>query len=342
MRQLFPLIMATAGAGLAGVSAQPVPVAPLTSEQPAPAGTGWAALAARARPGAFAAAALDPATGELLAAVDADRPMPMLGVGKAPLAAAVLTRVDAGRLSLDQKVAVGRADLSAPESPINEAWPGRTTYTVAELIEAAAGESDNTAADVLMRLIGGPRAVTTFVREAGIRGMRFDRYGRELHAQSLGLGRFRPEWAREASFAAALTAVPEERRLAAARAYLADPRDTATAYAAALFMAKLARGELLSAASTARLLEILARTGAGEGRLKAGLPTGAVLAHKTGTGRSVAGIDLATNDVGLVTLADGRQVAIASFLAGSTASAAEREAVHAETARLATADPGAS
>lgn len=71
----------------------------------------------------------------------------------------------------------------------------------------------------------------------------------------------------------------------------------------------------------------------GQKRLKAGLPPGAKLAHKTGTSGMILGINAATNDIGIVTLPDGRKYAVAIFLAGSAMPEDEREAVHASLMR---------
>ena len=79
----------------------------------------------------------------------------------------------------------------------------------------------------------------------------------------------------------------------------------------------------------------LARVATGPHRLKAGLPEGAALAHKTGTSRTVDGVTDATNDVGLFTVPDGRRVAIAAFVHASPANEVTREATIAALARLA-------
>ena len=294
-----------------------------------------ARLATQARPGILAVVVMDPATDRVLAAVNPDRPMPMQSVMKAPLAAFVFSKVDAGALQLYQKVRLTRGDLSVPRSPINDAFPGRDTYTVAELLRAAAGDSDNTAADVLLALVGGPRAATAWMRRQGFEGIRIDRFEREFQAESVGLSGSRLKWADEARYAAAVAAVPEARQRAAARAVMVDPRDTATPRATARFLARLARGELLSAASTQLLLDIMARTATGARRLRAGLAPGVGLAHKTGTSRTILGVNQATNDVGLVTYPDGRRMVIAAFLAGSTSGEAQRESVLADVARAA-------
>ena len=77
----------------------------------------------------------------------------------------------------------------------------------------------------------------------------------------------------------------------------------------------------------------MTQTTTGQARLKAGLPPAATLAHKTGTGRTDLGVNPATNDIGVITLKDGRRYAVAVFLAGSPAGDAERDAIIADVAR---------
>jgi beta-lactamase class A len=86
-----------------------------------------------------------------------------------------------------------------------------------------------------------------------------------------------------------------------------------------LFLSMLDAGELLSPASTLRLVEIMAHSPRGPERLKAGFPKGSSFAHKIGTGGTNQGLTTAYNDVGLLTLADKRSYAVAAFLTGSTA-----------------------
>lgn len=297
--------------------------------------TTGAALTARAAPAALGAALMNLENGELWAIKGSDR-FPMQSVFKAPLGAAVLAEADAGRLSLDEVITVRDEDLSPPYSPVAAAYPGRRDYTIAELLTLSVGGSDNTAADLLMRRIGGPGAVTAWLRSHGITHMRIDRYERQLQPEIAGLESFRPALKTESAYGAALAGTPPAVRQAATARYLDDPRDTTTPRDALLFLAKLARGELLSEASTARLLTIMEETPTGANRLAAGLPEGARLAHKTGTARTDLGLTPATNDIGLITLADGRQYVVAVFLSGSAQPEAEREAIIAELARAVT------
>ena len=79
----------------------------------------------------------------------------------------------------------------------------------------------------------------------------------------------------------------------------------------------------------------MTETGTGAHRIKGMLPADAVVAHKTGTSGTAAGVTAATNDVGIVTLPDGRHLAIAVFVSDSTADEAAREGVIAKAARAA-------
>ena len=296
-------------------------------------------LSARAGEARLGVALMNLESGELWAIRGSER-FPMQSVFKAPLGGAVLAEVDAGRLTLDETLTLDDENLSPPYSPVAAAYPGRRDYTVDELLTLAVGASDNTAADLLMRRIGGPGAVTAWLRSQDLSDMRVDRYERQMQPEIAGLESFRPALKTEAAYSAALAETPPEVRRAATARYLQDPRDTTTPRDALLFLSKLARGELLSDASTTRLLKVMEESRSGPNRLAAGLPEGARLAHKTGTARTDLGLNPATNDIGLITLADGRQYAVAVFLSGSTLPEAEREAIIADVARAVSAAVG--
>ena len=298
-----------------------------------------AALAARAAPGVLGFGLMNLESGEFWVRLG-DRTFPMMSVFKLPLGAAVLSEIDAGRLKLTETLTLEGEDLSPPLSPIADAWPGRATYTVEELFTAALRDSDNTAADLLMKRIGGPGAVSGWLQAKKIDEVRVDRYERELSPAVYGMASFRPAWKGAAAFAAAMATVRPERRHAATLAYMADPRDSSTPRGMLGFLHKLDEGELVSPASTRRLLDTLQQTQRGTDRIKAGLPTDASFAHKPGTSGTDQGLSAAYNDVGIFTLRDRRRYAIAAFLTGSTAAETARAALFAELGRAAVASIG--
>lgn len=265
---------------------------------------------------------------------------PMQSVFKLPLGIAVLQAVEAGRLKLDQGITIHRREFSLYHSPLAKAFKGESnSYPLRELIRLAAGESDNTAADILMREIGGPKVVTAMLQAGGIKGMSVDRYERQFQPEIFGLPGFAwSETIDEKAYRARLNALDPQRRQRALASSLTDPRDSSTPEASVLFLEAQARGNWLRDPAHSRLIdEIATNTSTGPKRIKAGLPAGSRFAHKTGLGLALDGINHATNDIGVVSLPDGRVFAIAVYLAGSRASADIREATHAAVARLAVA-----
>lgn len=263
---------------------------------------------------------------------------PMQSVFKLPLAVAVLQQVEAGKFKLDQPITVTRKDFSLFHSPLVKAFKGeRNDYPLSELIRLAAGESDNTAADLLMREIGGPQVVTRMLRDGGIQGMSIDRYERQFQPEIYGLPGF--GWDQEVdepAFRAKLKALKPRYRIASLAKALTDKRDAATPEASAEFLEALARGNWLrDPAHNAFLIKIITETKIGADRIKAGLPAGSSLAHRTGAGLTTDGVNHATNDIGIASLPDGRRFVIVTYLAGSRADAPQREAALAEVAKLA-------
>src|SRR5262249_2849220 len=164
------------------------------------------------------------------ASVQGALPLPMASVFKLPVAYELLRRVDRGVIRLDQRIAISAGDLRRGRSPIaNRAPNGGITLTIGELLEAMLVDGDNTAADLLLPLAGGPEVVTAQLDEAGLPGIRVDRSEAQLAFDAWGATPpSRAEWSPK-SVEAALAAVPEERRREAFDRFLSDPRDTATA-----------------------------------------------------------------------------------------------------------------
>ena len=94
--------------------------------------------------------------------------------------AALLHRVDAGQESLERAVSFSKSDL-VTYSPITETYAGAQPMTLSDLCEAALTMSDNTAANLVLRALGGPEKVTSFVRGLGDDVTRLDRWETELN-----------------------------------------------------------------------------------------------------------------------------------------------------------------
>jgi len=284
-------------------------------------------LEAEARPGTLGIAVSDLQTGRTWR-VNARQAFPLMSVFKAPLGATVLSEIDQGTLSRHQTVRITRSDLmTAGRSQIAATFRGNEeTFTVGQLLEAAVSRSDNTAADVLLELVGGPAVVTGFLRAHGIQGMRIDRGEDEIAREFQVSSEQRAEESKQTP------AARHARLRAGYEAYLKDPRDRATPGAAVQFLRKLWQGDLLSSDSTRHLLTLLYGQTIPD-RLRAGIPAGIRLADKCGTSYSVDGMTAAFNDIGILTWPDGHTVIVAAFLMASHASENRRNALFKDIAQ---------
>ena len=233
---------------------------------------------------------------------------PLASVCKTPIAMNMLALVDAGKFYLDDKIEVLPEEVTTSVSPIGERWPREHSFRLDEMLELMIAKSDNTAVETLYRVGGGSPAMTERFRQWGAEGIRIDRTEKQCGIDAR----------------------------ASMHRFLGDPRDTATPDGMVAFLRRAYRGELLSARSTARLFRMMEATTTGPGRIKALLPAGTVVAHKTGTTTTVNGLNGSTNDVGVITLPQGAgHLAVAFFVKGSRRADAVRELAIASLARAA-------
>jgi len=252
---------------------------------------------ARGRVG-VSAAALE--TGETIASLNFQDHFPMQSVYKLPISMAVMKQVDAGKIKLDQKVAVTRSDFVrvGQYSPIRDRNPNGVEITVSELLRFAISESDGTASDVLMKLVGGPQAVRAYLAELSVTDMIVLNSEKEIGQ----------DWQ-------------------------VQYRNFSTPDAAIALLRALHEKRGLSESSQALLLKYMIESTPGAKRLKGLLPAGTSVAHKTGTSGTEKGITAATNDIGIITLPNGKHLAIAVFVSDSPSDEATREGVIAKIAK---------
>ncbi|HET7709213.1 MAG TPA: class A beta-lactamase [Sphingomicrobium sp.] len=244
---------------------------------------------------------------------------PQQSVSKLWVAITVMDAVDRGRIRLNDKVTLTRGDLTLFHQPIAQRiLGGGYTTTLGELMVKAITTSDNTANDKLLRSVGGPDAVRTMIRTKNLGAIRFFDGERALQSKIAGL-----IWTQSYSigraFYQARDALPKSVRKAAFDRYVEDPYDGASPNAIVNALARLKSGDLLSPASTARLLSVMGNTRTGANRLKGGLKPGWSLSHKTGTGQVLGGTQAGYNDIGILTAPDGRSYAVAVMIKRTSA-----------------------
>jgi beta-lactamase class A len=227
---------------------------------------------------------------------------PMQSVYKLPIAMAVLHQVDEGALKLEQLIRVTTNDFVTKmrNSPIRDAHPLGAELSVSNLLRQMISESDGTACDVLLRLLDGPASVDHYLRKLGVTNVVVATTEKEMGQDEL-----------------------------------AQYRNWATPEGMAELLGMLHAGRGVSVPGRQMLLQFLTETSTGSRRIRGLLPAETRVAHKTGSSRTVNSLTRATNDAGIVTLPDGRHLAIAVFVSDSVADDTTREAVIARISRAA-------
>jgi beta-lactamase class A len=239
---------------------------------------------------------------------------PMQSVFKYPLAVTVLHLAETGKLLPAQRpgesldATLDRTIRFLPEdriphsvSPLQDRYPAANVdVPLRELIQLAVGQSDNAAAEILLRIAGGPSVVQDYIRSLGITKFQLRDSEHGLH-----------------------------------RDPTAQYRNWVEPDAAVQLLERLVVNPPLTPAANNFLLQAMTASVTGSARLRAGLPKGTVLAHKTGSSGEQNGKAAATNDIGLITLPDGRHLAVAVFVTDARANEATRDSVIARIGRAA-------
>ena len=226
---------------------------------------------------------------------------PMQSVFKLPLAIAVLHQVERGALSLDQPIRFLPEDrIPHASSPLQDKYPeAGVDVPLRQLLQMTVSLSDNVAADILLRIAHGPDAVGDYIASLGVTGLHLQDGERALHQDASVQYR---NWFEPAGAVQLLRRISDDSPLTRVHTDL-----------------------LLSWMEESRLTD----------RLKGDLPPGTRVAHKAGTSDVDNGVAHATNDIGLITLRDGRRLAIAVFVTDSLADETMRKKVIARIARAA-------
>ena len=251
--------------------------------------------------------------------------LPQQSVSKLWVALTVMDLRDQGRIRLDEPIVVRPQDLTLFHQPIAMLVKGdgyRTT--VGDLLTRALTHSDNTANDRLLTRVGGSAAVRSMIARKQLGAIRFGPGERLLQSGTAGLV-WQPSYAVNGGFLTARNQLSPAVRAAALDAYVRNPPDGAAPIAIADAIARLAKGDLLSETSSKILLDTMGRSVTGRARLRAALPGGWEIAHKTGTGQDLGRRNAGFNDVGLLTAPDGRRYAIAVMIGDTIRPMPERQ-----------------
>lgn len=223
---------------------------------------------------------------------------PMCSTFKLLAVAAILSRVDAKQETLNHVIRYTQADL-LEYAPVTKANLGEGGMTISALCAAAIEYSDNTAANLLLNVLGGPSQVTAYARSLGDTITRLDRAEPDLNSALPG-----------------------------------DERDTTNPISMLADMKKLlVDQDRLSAASQKQLQDWLVGNTTGAKSLRAGLPTDWRIGDKTGNGKNGA-----TNDIAVCWPPNRAPILLTAYFVGSAASYDDRCAALAEAGRIVAAE----
>lgn len=246
----------------------------------------------------------DTITGKRVA-VRADEAFPMGSVYKFPIVLAILHK-NPNSDALDREITIEPAEFAPGHSPLRDAAGTEPIrQPLGALIVAALRDSDNTASDAVLREVGGPAGVMSYLNFLGARGIDVSRSEKEIAADIGAKGE---------------------------AAYWSDPRDSATPYAMmVLFRMFNEKAHGLNAGTQQFVQAMLAHSVTGQHRIRAGVAADANVIDKTGTMPGVV------NDAGIATSSDDRhRVVMTIFTKGWKKSVpdADREKLIADIARL--------
>ncbi len=236
--------------------------------------------------------------------LNGDRHYPMQSVFKFHIALAVLSQIDKGKFSLNQKIKIEKKDLMPNlYSPIRDKYPDGATLTISKILKYTVSESDNVGCDLLLRLIGGPKVVEEYFIKNNLNDISIKI--NEEEQQSNWDNQYQ-NWT-----------TPKAANLTLEKFY--DNSE-----------------KLLSQKSYDFIWKAMRETETGVNRLKGQLPTSAIVAHKTGSsGANKEGLTAAVNDIGIVFLPNGEYYFISVFVTNSTENADTNEKIIADISKAA-------
>ena len=231
-------------------------------------------------------------TGESIS-FNGDEKFPMQSVYKFPIAMVMLHQIDNEKFSLGDTIEIKKAEFipQAGHSPIRDKYLSGANLTIKEILEYNVSQSDGTACDVLLRLLGGAEKVQKSIHDLGVKNI----------------------------------AISTTEMVQVANDTI-QYQNWSTPIAMNELLEIFYEGDYLSKESQDLLLAYMSISNKWfDRRIKGLLPEETELAHKTGTARTYNGLTRATNDAGIITLPDGSHLAITVFISDSYDSQTKRE-----------------
>jgi beta-lactamase class A len=243
--------------------------------------------------------------GKEILSINGDKHFPFQSVFKFHIALYMLSEIDKGRFSLDQKIEISKKQVTTDlYSPIKDKYPEGATLTIAEIMEYTVSASDNVGCDVLLRLLGGAEKVENYFAKNKFKDISI-KINEETQQANWDL-QFQ-NWTTPKAANKVLSAFYSNKK------------------------------KLLSKSSHDFVWKTMRETSTGVNRLKAQLPAGTIIAHKTGSSgtNKQTGITAAVNDIGVIFLPNGKHFYISVFVTDSKENAETNEKIIADIGKVA-------
>ena len=233
--------------------------------------------------------------------VNGEEFFPMASVFKLPILVELMAQTVEGKLSLDAEVSLRPPDQHLGSGILSGLDAPGIKLSVRNLIKLMMQHSDNSATDILFNLVGTDK-INARLASYGIEGITVDRSCQHLIMDAIGLDFAEHQGMGLEEVVGSYRAKLRENPGLGKEAQASFPsvmKDQSTPEAMNLLLEKIFRQEILDQESCEYILEIMLGCETGARRIKAGLPRGTRLAHKTGT------IGGTVNNVGVIYLPDG-------------------------------------
>ena len=206
---------------------------------------------------------------------------PMQSVFKLPIGIVALDQVDKKNLSLTKHINIPKNKLHLNTwSPIQEKYPNGTSLTLFELLDYTIAKSDNNGCDLLIEMLNGVEFINKYFNDIGVRGINIEVDEFEMNKN-----------------------------------WDSKHRNWITPIGAINLLKKIHKKEILSLDMHNKLWEIMTNSKTGSFRNK--IPESVIVGNKTGASGYKDGISIATNDIGIMILPDGKAIAFAVFITDS-------------------------
>jgi beta-lactamase class A len=266
--------------------------------------------------------------------LNAQERFPMASTYKLPLALLFLKKIDEGKFNLQTRVLVQETDLRSGDSFLVKRYAPGMTLTYRDLLRLMIEMSDNTATDILFKAVGGPQAVTEFLKNQGLKGIDLNRTTLHLLADFCGVtGLPEHEKCTLKHYRYRYKKVNLKKRWHVLKKFYSDEQDTATPTAMTQVLKLVETGRILKPETLNVLLDSMRLCQTGPHRISSQLP-GTAVAQKTGSLCSWTSDPAVANDVALITMPDGSTLLITIFLKKSTRSKGTKDKIIARSARL--------